>query len=128
MKLSRKLPHELCREDVLRAAHYEGDIIGNQLSQIVARYKAEQYAWAHTESEESEKSVKRLMKEYREEHPPPWETLRARIDRMREASDDPDLFNFSFSDPEEDTITYADHSQYSFETQFTTEQLVTAIP
>ena len=119
MKLSRKLPHELCREDVLRASHYEGDIIANQLSQIFARYKAEQYAWAHTESEESEKSVKRLMKEYREAHSPPWETLRASIDRMREASDDPELFNFAFSDPEEDTISYADHSQYSFETQFT---------
>ena len=119
MKLSRKLPHELNREDVRRASHYEGNIVGNQLSQIFARYKAEQYAWAHTESEESDKSVKRLMKEYREEHPPPWETLRVRIDRMREASYDPELFNFVFSDPEEDTLTYANHSQYTFETKFT---------
>ena len=45
MKLSGKLPHKLCREDILRASHYEGDTIGNQLSQIFARYKAEQYAW-----------------------------------------------------------------------------------
>ena len=38
---------------------------------------------------------------------------------MREASEDPELFNFEFSDPEEDTLTYTDHNQYSFETRFT---------
>ena len=116
MKLSGKLPHELCREDILLASHYEGDTIGNQLSQIFVRYKAEQYAWAHTESEACEKSVQSLMKEYlmkeyRQRNRPPWEILRARIDRMREASDDPELFNFEFSDPEEDTLSYADHHQ-----------------
>ena len=51
------------------------------------------------------------MKEYRQRYRPPWEILRARIDRMREASDDPELFNFEFSDPEEDTLSYADHHQ-----------------
>ena len=119
MKLSGKLPHELCHDDILRASHYEGDTIGNQLSQIFVRYKAEQHAWAHTESEACGKSVQSLMKEYRQRHRPPWEILRARIDRMREASDDPELFNFEFSDPEEDTLSYADHNQYLFEAQFT---------
>ena len=119
MKLSGKLPHELHREDILRASHYEGNTIGNQLSQIFARYKAEQYAWAHTASERSDKSVQRLMEEYREANRPPWETLRGCLGRMREASEDPELFNFEFSDPEEDTLTYTDHNQYSFETRFT---------
>ena len=74
---------------------------------------------AHIESETSDKSVQRLMKGYREANCPPWETLRASLDQMREASDDPELFNFEFSDPENDMLVYADHNQYSFETQFT---------
>ena len=119
MKLSGKLPHELRREDILRASHYEGNTIGNQLSQIFARYKAEQYAWAHTVSERSDKSVQHLMEEYREANRAPWETLRGCLGRMREASEDPELFNFEFSDPEEDTLGYADHNRYSFETRFT---------
>ena len=119
MKLSDKLPHELCRQDILHASHYEGNTIGNQLNQIFARYKAEQHVWAHTESETSEKSVQQLMDEYRAENCPPWETLRARLNRMREASSDPELFNFEFSDPEEDVLSYVDSHQYSFTTQFT---------
>ena len=119
MKLNGKLPHELHREDILRASHYEGNTIGNQLSQIFARYKAEQYAWSHTASERSDKSVQRLMEEYREANRPPWETLGGCLGRMREASEDPELFNFEFSDPEEDTLSYTDHNQYSFETRFT---------
>ena len=105
LKLSGKLPHELSREDIRRASHYEGGTISNQLSQAFARYKAEQYAWAHTESETSNKTVQRLMEEYRDANTPPWEALRANLDRMREASDDPKLFDFEFSDPEEDRLS-----------------------
>ena len=119
MKMSGKLPHELCRNDVLRAAHYEGDTIGNQLSRSFTRYKVEQYSWAHTEGETSDKSFRNLMAEYREAECPPWVVLRAHLERMREASVDPELFNFEFSDPEEDVLAHINHQQYSFEARFT---------
>ena len=45
--------------------------------------------------------------------------MREHLDRMREASDDSELFNFEFSDPETDEITFADHQQYSFAVTFT---------
>ena len=38
---------------------------------------------------------------------------------MRDTSADPDLFNFEFSDPEPDTLTYWNHREYSFSTEFT---------
>ena len=119
MKLTRKLPHELLREDVLRAAYYEGNIITNNVSQAFTKYKVEQYAWAHSESEAGEKSVRELMNEYREKTCPPWITLRRNLEQMREASGDMELFDFEFSDPEKDQLHYADHQQYFFEAQFT---------
>ena len=82
MKLTGKLPHELCRDDVLRAAHYEGDTIANQLSQAFVRYKVEQYSWAHIQSEVGEESVQSLMPKYRQERCPPWVMLRRNLDRM----------------------------------------------
>ncbi len=118
MKLTGKLPHELCRNDVLRAAYYEGDTIANQLSQAFTRYKVEQYSWAHMQSEASEESVGSLMTKYRKEICPSWVTLRENLDRMRAASDDGELFNFEFSDPEEDRLNHVGHQQYSFEAQF----------
>ena len=84
VKLTGKLPQELCRDDVLRAAHYEGDTIANQLSQAFTRDKVEQCSWAHMQSEAGEKSVQSLMAEYRQERCPPWVTLRGNLDRMRE--------------------------------------------
>ena len=119
MKLTGKLPHELLREDVLRAAYYEGNIIANNVSQAFTKYKVEQYAWAHSQSEAGEKSVRELMNEYREKTCPPWITLRRNLERMREASGNPELFDFEFSDPEQDQLHYADHQQYFFEARFT---------
>ena len=118
MKLTGKFPHELLRDDVLRTASYEGATIGNDISQAFVRYKVEQYSWAHTQGETSEKSVRTLLAEYRQRTCPPWVMLRRSLDLMREASDDPELFNFEFSDPEQDWLNHADHRQYSFETQF----------
>ena len=118
MKWTGKLPHELLRDDVLRAAYYEGDTIANNLSQAFTRYKVEQYAWAYTAGAEGQGSIKDLLSKYRREHPPPWILLRENLDRMREASDDPELFNFEFSDPETDEIIFTDHQQYSFAATF----------
>ena len=118
MKLNGKLPHELTRNDIYSACDYEGGTFENRLSQIFARYKVDQYWWAHTEGEKSDKSVRTLMRQYRESNSPPWDTLRLTLARMRDASYEPELFNFDFSDPEEDTLSYADHRQYSFGANF----------
>ena len=120
LKLTGKLPHEICREDILRAANYEGEPIANSLSHVFTRYKVEQFSWAHQEGEKKGKeSFGSLMLQYREEHTPPWVTLRKYLKQMRESAGDPKLFNFAFSDPEEDQIHFVGHSSYSFETKLT---------
>ena len=119
MKLTRKLPHELSRDDILRAAYYEGHTIANQLSYIFTRYKVEQYSWAHTQGERGNKSVHDLMAEYRQTIRPPWELLRDFLENMRKTSNSSELFNFEFSDPEEDQISFAAHQQYTFSAKFT---------
>ena len=114
MKLNGKLPHELTREDILRAAYDEGDTVANRLSQAFTRYKVEQYSWAHTQGEIGAGTIQSLVSEYRRKNKPPWEVLRNILGSLREASDDPQLFNFEFSDPENDAIAFADHRNYSF--------------
>ena len=119
MKLTGKFPHEICRDDILSAANFEGDFIENNLSEVFTRYKVEQFLWAHTEGEKSPLSFRDLISQYRKEKIPPWKTLRENLDQMREASGDPELFNFEFSDPEEDRINFIDHLQYSFKIKMT---------
>ena len=119
MRLNRKLPHEISRVDILRAANFEGDIIENNLSNVFTRYKVEQFSWAHTVGEDSQKSMQSLMERYRKENIPPWETLRGVLAKMHEAAGDAELFNFDFSDPEKDRIAFSNHREYSFETQMT---------
>ena len=118
MKLSSKLPHELDREDILSAAYYEGTTIANTISQAFARYKVEQFSWAHTRGEAGSDTVQNLLLDYRRTHTPPWILLRHNLDQLREASDDPQLFNFEFSDPEGDEIVFVDHVSYSFQAVF----------
>ena len=118
MKLNGKLPHELTREDVLQAAYYEGGTIANKVSQIFTRYKVEQFAWAYTQGSAGKGIIQDLMAEYLRQNPPPWVILRNGLDRMREGSDDPQLFDFEFSDPQDDHIIFMDHSQYLFEATF----------
>ena len=119
MRLARKLPHEIDRSDILRAAHYEGDTIANTLSQAFTRYKAEQYSWAITESEQGRGDVGCLIDVYRRDNVPPWEVLREVLTSMRDAAGGEGVFDFEFTDPEADRLNHADHMQYSFETQMT---------
>ena len=119
MKLNGKFPHELCRDDILSAANFEGAFIANTLNEVFTRYKIDQFLWAHTEGEKGPLSFRDLMSQYRNENIPPWETLRENLDQMREASGDLELFNFEFSDPEKDRISITDYPQYSFETKMT---------
>lgn len=105
MKIHNKFPHELDRNDLLTASHYEGGTISNQISQVFSRFKVEQYVWAHAESERCERSVRQLLEDYLQEHTPPWKLLSSHLDQLRNASDDPNLFNFEFTDPESHTIS-----------------------
>ena len=59
------------------------------------------------------------MDQYRETHRPPWEALREVIDRVRETYYDPELFNFEFSDPENDELNFFNYWEYTFTTKFT---------
>ena len=120
MKLAGKLAHELDQSDFLRAAHHEGDTIANTLNEAFTRYKVDQYSWAHSESEVPGRGdVATLMQAYRDNHKPPWETLREILSHMREEVGSDELFNFDFSDPEHDQLNHATHSQYSFRTSMT---------
>ncbi len=116
---NRKLPHEITRGDILRAANSAVKTIGNSLSQVFTRYKVEQFSWAHKEAEAGPENFEHLMSSYLETNPPPWITLHENLEKMREAPGYPDLFNFEFSDPRDDKITFANHREYSFETKFT---------
>ena len=118
MKLTGKLPHELERDDILHAAYYEGDTIANKLSQAFARYKVEQYSWAYTQSQAGKDTVQNLLALYRRSRTPPWVLLRENLDQLRKESDDPQLFDFEFSDPETDELVFAVHTQYSFKAVF----------
>ena len=119
MKLARKLPHEISRDDILRSAYYEGHTIANHLSYIFTRYKVEQYSWAHSQGERGNKSVHDLMLEYRQKTRPPWELMREFLESLRKNSNNSELFNFEFTDPEGDQINFAAHQQYTFTAQFT---------
>ncbi len=119
IQLSGKFPHEINRDDILRADCYDGETIANGLNEIFTRYKVGQHAWAHTQGETSQESIQQLMARYRKETQPPWIVLRRKLEQMREASGDPELFNFEFSDPEEDKLTFFRRGPYSFATKLT---------
>ena len=112
MKLSRKLAHEIRREDIFRAALQEGDVIQNSLNYIFTAYKVDQFIWAHTKGESSRESFQVLISQYSEMIRPPWFALREKLDEMRDAAGNPELFNFEFSDPEVDRISFVNHSRY----------------
>ena len=48
MKLADKLPHELTRDDIMRASNYEGGTLSNVISAVFVAYKVDQFIWAHT--------------------------------------------------------------------------------
>ena len=120
IRLTGKLAHELDQSDFIRAAHHEGKTIANSLSEAFTTYKVDQYSWAHSESEtQGRGDVATLMQAYRENHKPPWETLREILSHMREEVGGDELFNFEFSNPEHDRLNHATHQQYSFRSNMT---------
>ena len=86
MKLEGKLPHELTRDDIMRASHYEGDTISNSISEVFTAYKVDQFIWAHRRIETESIEFAELIAEYRTKYPPPWDTLREILSAMRDAA------------------------------------------
>ena len=114
MKLTGKLPHELTRGDIMRASHSEGDTMSNSISEVFADYKVDQFIWAHKRIEKEHVRYDQLMAEYRTKNPPPWETLRAILSDMRDATGADGLFNFDFSDPGDFDLRVENYEQFSF--------------
>ena len=119
MKLADKLPHELNRDDIIRASNYEGPTLANLISGAFAAYKVDQFTWAHTRVETEAVDFQQLLAEYREKHPPPWEVLRTILSKMRDAAGDDGLFEFDFSDPGDHPLTMGSYEQYSFKAEMT---------
>ena len=121
MKLTSKLPHELNRDDIMHASHYEGDPISNSISQVFATYKVDQFSWAHEVFDTETEHVSRvdLNTKYRSKYPPPWKTLRKILSEMRVAAGDDGLFNFEFSDPEIYELRWSNYEQFNFKAQMT---------
>ena len=119
MKRSRKLPHELTYEDIMRASHYEGGTIANTVSNVFAAYKVDQYEWAHArfEADPGLVSYADLVAEYQERNPPPWDTLREVMATMRDAAGEEGLFDFDFSDPAGMLLDMGNYQEFSFKTE-----------
>lgn len=119
MKMTDKLPHELTRDDILRAGHYEGETIANSISEVFAAYKVDQYTWAHTRIETERVDYADLIAEYQRRYPPPWETLREILSAMRDASGEIGLFDFEFSDPDEHQLNMGNYEEFGFKSEMT---------
>ena len=119
MKLTGKLPHELTHDDIMRAAHYEGNTLSNSISAVFASYKVDQFIWAHKRIESEPVGFADLIDEYRAEYPPPWETLREIMSEMRDAAGDDGLFNFDFSDPDDNKLDMGNYEQFTFKAEMT---------
>ena len=120
-KLSGKLFHELTSEDVLRATHYEGNLLRNTISEVFAAYKLDQFNWIHRQFESADGPVSytKLAEAYEKDHPSPWKALREALDNMRDMSRESQLFNFQFSDPGTETISMDGYREYVFRTEMT---------
>ena len=115
MRLAGKLPHELTREDITSAGHYEGDLIANPLNTIFAEYVLARYAWAHETVEKNHVPYQDLIDEYTDDNRPPWEALRDILSAMKDACGDDGLFDFEFSDPGEAELNMETYRRFGFE-------------
>ena len=121
MKQSGTLPHEVTRENIGQAAHYAGNIIENKISRIFCEYKRDQYEWMHRQFEIRRIAVSRddLLSEYHKRYPPPWDTLREVMARMREVAGESCLFDFDFSDPADIHLGLDNFNDFKFRAQMT---------
>ena len=120
MKLAGKAPHEVSREDILRASHYEGGTISNTISQVFTGYKVDAYLWAHKELEKSVgDTYDDLIARYQRGNAPPWHSLRKALDEMRESAGDQGLFDFAFSDPADLPLSLSNFQEFTFHAKMT---------
>ena len=119
MKLNGKLPHELTHEDIMHAAHYEGNTLSNSISEVFTTYRVDQFVWTHRRIETERVGFDELVAEYRATYPPPWETLREILSTMRDAAGDDGLFNFDFSDPDGFDLRMDNYEAFTFKTEMT---------
>ena len=119
MKLTRKLPHELTHEDIVRASRYEGEILANTISEVFAAYKVDQFVWAHKRVETEAIPYTELIAEYERTHAPPWNILREVLWNMRQAAGDTGLFDFEFSDPGDYRLDMNNYERFSFKAEMT---------
>ena len=115
MRLAEKLPHELTREDIISAGHYEGELLANPLNTIFAEYVLDRYTWAHGIIERKPIPYQDLIVGYTNENRPPWETLRDILSSMKDASEDDGLFDFEFSDPGNSELNMGTYKNLPFE-------------
>ena len=109
MRKANKFPHELTREDIAKALHYDESMVSNRLSEVFSAYKLAQYAWAHRQIEiDGAPTYAELIQQYQEGSPPPWQVMREVLSDMREAAGDYALFDFVFTDPEDQEHQYGE--------------------
>ncbi len=119
MKQGGKLPHELARDDILRAGHFEGETLSNTLSDVFAAYKVDQFVWAHKRVETEHIPYADLVNQYRTKYPPPWRVLREILSTMRHAAGTESLFDFDFSDPEDYELDMGTYEAFGFRSEMT---------
>ena len=121
MSLNGKLPHELNRQDITRAAFIEGHLISNPFNEVFTTYKLDEFHWIHTKFENSENSTpfNELREKYRRLYPPPWKKLREIMSEMRSKSGESGLFDFEFSDPDNHDLNVGNFHNFHFRTSMT---------
>ena len=123
-KLAEKLPHELTREDILRAWHYDGDVIEVKLNEIFVGYLVDQFLWTHRRIEEASEGTGygSLMAEYEARNPAPWEVLRRAFREIRQDTGEDSLFDFEFSDPGGTRLGMANYENFTFQAELTNQE------
>ena len=119
MKLTGRLPHELTRDEIIGASHYEGDTLSNSISEVFVAYKVEQYIWAHKRIETEPVGFSELISEFRAKYRPPWVVLREVLSAMRDAAGNDGLFDFDFSDPDAYELHMGNYERFSFRAEMT---------
>ena len=120
MRKANKFPHELTREDIAEALHYDENLVSNLLSEVFSAYKIAQYAWAHRRIESGGAATyTELIQQYQKDSPPPWTIMREVLADMREAAGDYALFDFDFTDPEDQELGIDNFEIFTFKTDMT---------
>ena len=120
MRKANRLPHELTREDVAGASYYDEDLVSNFLSEVFTAYKIDQYSWAHKQIESGGAATyAELIQQYQRDTPPPWQVMREVLADMREVAGDYALFDFDFTDPEDQELGIDNFELFTFKTDMT---------